>query len=115
VAIRYYMDVHVTATITDGLRQRGVDVLTSQEDGTREVPDEQLLARATELGRVLFSQDTELLRIAHQWASFRPIIRRPDIRSSAKLGRSSHVQRCTDDLGLLRLSPCLLLRQIRPW
>jgi hypothetical protein len=29
-----YMDVHVPAAITAGLRRRGVDVLTSQEDGT---------------------------------------------------------------------------------
>jgi hypothetical protein len=29
-----YMDVHVPAAITAGLRRRGIDVLTSQEDGS---------------------------------------------------------------------------------
>jgi hypothetical protein len=46
------------------LRRRGLDVLTSQEDGTREADDSELLSRATELERVLFSQDQDLLRIA---------------------------------------------------
>ena len=31
------MDVHIPAAITAGLRLRDIDVLTSQEDGTREV------------------------------------------------------------------------------
>ena len=58
------MDVHVRQAITVGLRLRGVDVLTAQEDGTRELSDPALLDRATELGRVLFSQDDDLLREA---------------------------------------------------
>jgi hypothetical protein len=28
------MDVHVPAAITEGLRRRNVDIVTSQEDGT---------------------------------------------------------------------------------
>ncbi len=62
-----YMDVHVPSAVTEGLRRRGVDVLTSQEDGTREADDEALLQRATELGRALFTQDNDLLMIASQW------------------------------------------------
>jgi hypothetical protein len=62
-----YMDVHVPAAITGGLRGRGVDVLTSQEDGTRRSEDEQLLIRTTELQRILFTQDGDLLRIAADW------------------------------------------------
>ena len=55
------MDVHVPAAITRALRMRGVDVLTSQEDGTARLSDELLLDRATSLGRVLFSRDDDLL------------------------------------------------------
>ena len=62
-----YMDVHVPAAITEGLRIRGVDVLTSQEDGTRQADDQSLLARATSLGRLMFSQDQDLLQIASKW------------------------------------------------
>ncbi len=55
------MDEHVHRAITAGLRLRSVDVLTAQEDGRRNVPDDVLLDRATELQRVLFSQDEDLL------------------------------------------------------
>ena len=55
------MDVDAPAAITRGLLLRGVDVLTAQLDGTAQVSDSQLLDRATELGRVLFSQDEDLL------------------------------------------------------
>lgn len=56
-----YMDVHVHRAITNGLRLRGVDVLTAQEDDRRTAADDLLLARATELVRVLFTQDEDLL------------------------------------------------------
>lgn len=55
------MDVHVPAAITRGLLLRGVDVLTSQLDRTTELEDPALLDRAAALGRVLFSQDEDLL------------------------------------------------------
>jgi len=62
-----YMDVHVPIAITEGLRRRNVDVLTSQEDGTAELDDEPLLARATALGRLLFTQDQDFLRVSPRW------------------------------------------------
>ena len=61
MSVGLYMDVHVPAAITRGLLLRGVDVLTAQLDGTTELEDAGLLDRATELGRVLFSQDDDLL------------------------------------------------------
>ncbi len=64
--VRFYFDVHVPYAITFGLRVRGVDGLTAQEDGTNELADDLLLDRATALGRVLFSQDKDLLREAQK-------------------------------------------------
>lgn len=64
-----YMDVHIPASVTGGLRRRGIDVLTSQDDGTREATDESLLERSSSLGRVLVTQDADLLRIAAEWQS----------------------------------------------
>ncbi len=55
------MDENVHRAITSGLRLRGVDVLTVQEDGRRKLRDSKVLDRATELGRILFSQDDDLL------------------------------------------------------
>jgi len=40
-----YMDHHVPAAITDGLRSRGIDVLTALEDGHADADDPVLLAR----------------------------------------------------------------------
>ena len=57
------MDHHVKSAVTDGLRRRGVNVLTAAEDGAAQLTDEQLLRRATELNRVLFSQDADFLTL----------------------------------------------------
>ena len=61
MSVGLYMDVHVPAAITRGLLLREVDVLTAQLDGTTRLKDPDLLDRAAELGRVLFSQDEDLL------------------------------------------------------
>lgn len=97
MAIRFYMDVHVSAAITGTLRRRGIDVITSQEDGTREVEDDVLLQRAAELDRVLVSQDTDFLRIAHQWQ--REGRKFPGIIFAHQQGIS--IGQCIDDLELI--------------
>lgn len=61
MSVGLYMDVHVPRPITRGLRRRGVDVLTAQEDGTTRLDNPDLLDRATALGRMLFSQDEDLI------------------------------------------------------
>ena len=61
MSVGLYMDVHVPAAITRGLLLRGVDVITAQIDGTARLGDPALLDRASALGRVLFSQDEDLL------------------------------------------------------
>ncbi len=65
--IRLYMDHHVPRPVTEGLLRRGSDVLTAYEDDRAATEDDILLERATELGRVLYSQDDDLLVIADQW------------------------------------------------
>ena len=61
MAIAFYMDEHVPKPITWGLRIRGVDVLTAQDDGRRATDDSVLLERATELKRVVFLFDADML------------------------------------------------------
>lgn len=61
MGLKLYMDHHVPRSITVGLRQRNVDVLTAFEDGAHEMLDPDLLDRATALGRVLFTRDDDLL------------------------------------------------------
>ena len=67
MTIRLYMDHHVPGPITDGLRQRDIDVITAHEDGAATFDDDVLLERAGQIGRVLFSQDRDLLVIANSW------------------------------------------------
>ncbi len=59
--VALYLDHHVPRAVAAGLRLRRVDVLTTAEDGAQELDDRALLDRATALGRVLFSQDVDLL------------------------------------------------------
>lgn len=59
--LRLYMDHHIPRAITGQLRSRGVDVVTAYEDGTNAIDDPLLLDRATELERVLFTRDDDLL------------------------------------------------------
>ena len=67
MALSLYTDVYVPLALTEGLRRRGVDVVTSQDDGADRFDDERLLQRATDLGRLLFTQDEDLLAIAARW------------------------------------------------
>ena len=64
MSVRLYFDVHVPSAIADGLRLRGVDVVTAQEDGAAEFEDPPLLDRATELQRILVTQDEDFLQEA---------------------------------------------------
>lgn len=64
MTVPIYMDEHVPSAITAGLKGRGIDVITVQEDGRGGFDDPELLDRAARLGRVMFSQDADLLRLA---------------------------------------------------
>ena len=64
MSVRLYFDVHVRLAIVTGLRLRGVDVIRAQEDEASELKDPLLLDRAGKLGRLLFTQDKDLLKEA---------------------------------------------------
>jgi len=57
------MDEHVPPTVTEGLRRRGVDVLTAQEAQKLAASDEEHLAFARAQERVIFTQDADFLRL----------------------------------------------------
>ena len=81
-----YMDVHVPAGVSEGLRRKQLDVSTAQDDSAGQMSDEELLTRATALGRVLLTQDADFLEIAARWqqqgVAFRGILSRPRVRRS---------------------------------
>jgi len=65
MAVALYMDENVSVKdITDELREQGVDVITVQEDGLAGASDPDILDRATQLGRVVFTHDVDFLREA---------------------------------------------------
>ncbi|NES02346.1 MAG: hypothetical protein F6K22_05540 [Okeania sp. SIO2F4] len=49
MSIALYMDENVARQITEGLRQRGIDVLTVQEDSLSGEADPTVFNRATQL------------------------------------------------------------------
>ncbi len=91
------MDVHVPRAITNGLRRRGVQVITAQEDGSAELDDPPLLDRATELACPLYTQDDDLLAEAHRRQTegemFAGVIYSHQLRSP--------VGKCVNDLELI--------------
>ena len=64
-SIRFFFDQHIFGAVVNGLRQRGVDVLTAQEAGRCGVPDPEQLAFATEDERVMVSFDVDFIAL-HQ-------------------------------------------------
>ena len=67
MSLAVYMDVHVTAAVTEGLRRKLLDVRTAQGDAAGQLSDEELLERATTLGSVLLTQDADFLEITARW------------------------------------------------
>lgn len=91
------MDHHVPRAVPSALLSRRVDVITAAENAATEIDDSRLLDRATALGRVLFSQDTDLLveatRRQRDGVSFGDVIFAHQLRVS--------VAGCISDLELI--------------
>ena len=71
MSVALYFDHNVPRAIAVGVRERGIDVLTADEDGKADWDDTLLLQRATELGRVIFTQDSDFLVLAAAWQTGR--------------------------------------------
>lgn len=63
--IRFHLDENVSNTVCDGLRRRGIDVTTTPEETLISVSDLVQLEFALSQKRVIFTQDTDFLRM-HQ-------------------------------------------------
>ncbi len=60
--MKFCLDEHIPKGVVEGLRRRGVDVLTVQEADRSGDSDEKQLAFATREGRVLVTFDDDFLR-----------------------------------------------------
>lgn len=65
--LRFYFDVHVPRTVAEQLEKRGIDILTAQADHSATLPDHELLARATSLGRTIVTSDIRFRALAENW------------------------------------------------
>lgn len=109
--IPLYTDENVLGATVAALRARGIDVLTAWDDGFGNTDDRKILDQATELNRVLFSQDTDLLTIAVARQ------RAGNLSFSGVIYAHQHepVKECADDIELI-LAVCTyeeLLGEIR--
>lgn len=82
-AIKYYTDEHVARAIVNGLRQRGIDVLSVVEAGMLGATDEDHLFLAQQLLRVIFTQDDDFLKLHASGLSHAGIVY---ARQGAQLG-----------------------------
>ena len=62
--IRFHLDENCSQAIAAGLRRRRIDVTTTPEMGLLGAIDEDQLAFCIAQGRVIFSYDNDLLRLA---------------------------------------------------
>jgi len=72
--IRYYMDQHYPGPVTEGLRRRGIDVLTAQEAKRCGLPDADQLRFATTEQRVMVSFDPDYLALHQSGATHAGIV-----------------------------------------
>lgn len=64
MALAFLFDHCAHGAVVRGLRERGIDVLTAQDEDRHELPDSELLQHAALLGRVLYTNDDDLLKEA---------------------------------------------------
>lgn len=64
--LRIYADECVDGRIVNGLRRRGIDIVTVADEGCLGAPDAAHLQRASTLERVIMTADQDFLRLAHE-------------------------------------------------
>ena len=62
--VRFYTDEHVAKAVVNGLRLRGIDVLSLSDTRLFGASDVQHLELARSQGRVVFTQDSDFLALA---------------------------------------------------
>ena len=63
-ALKFRLDENCDPRVAAGLRLHGIDVTTTAEAGLLRASDDEQLVYATAQGRVIVTQDTDLLRLA---------------------------------------------------
>ena len=85
--IRYFADEHVSPAVPNGLRKRGINILTVSEAGLLGSEDEELLEFVREEGRVIVTQDQDFLQIADHEDDHPGVVYDPQGRSIGEMVR----------------------------
>lgn len=64
LAMRFHLDEHVDFAVAHGLRLRGIDVTTTVDANLLSAPDELHIEFARRENRVIFTNDSDFLRMA---------------------------------------------------
>lgn len=72
--IRFHLDENVSNAIAESLRRRGIDVTTTPSAGLIGFSDEEQIAFALEQDRVIFTQDTDFLRLNQEGVTHNGIV-----------------------------------------
>lgn len=86
--IKFYLDEHVPKAVAEGLRRRGVDVITVQELGLQAAEDVKHLERAARDGRLIITQDADFLRLHAAGHPHQGIVYAPQQTSVSQMLRS---------------------------
>ncbi|MEA1964402.1 MAG: DUF5615 family PIN-like protein [Candidatus Aerophobetes bacterium] len=65
MALFLLCDEHIPNPVVEGLRRRGLNVVTVQEIGLSSKEDKTIMDRAREEGRIIYTRDADFLRL-HQ-------------------------------------------------
>lgn len=79
--IQYYLDEHIAGAVANGLRRRGIDVLTLTEAGMLGAGDEEHFTFAREQARTIVTHDDDFLRLAAQSEEHAGVVYIPQRRS----------------------------------
>lgn len=79
--IRFFTDEHVSNAVIEGLRQRGVEILSIPDAGMMGAPDESILSKAEVEGYVIFTQDADFLRLHASGTNHKGIVYTPRVAS----------------------------------
>jgi hypothetical protein len=80
--LRFHLDEHVPHAVAHGLRRRKIDVTTTTDAGLLHAADEEHLAFALRESRVIFTNDTDFLRLAASGVGHAGLVYCPPAKSS---------------------------------
>ena len=79
--LRFHLDEHVPHAIAHGLRRRKIDVTTTTDAGLLQATDEEHLEFALRETRVIFTNDSDFLRLAASGVAHSGLVYCPPAKS----------------------------------